>query len=270
MKRILTALVAVPLLVAAVLLLSPAWMLVLAVVLTEFALVEYVRLARRAGADRVVGLLLFVVPAASIYLTLDLWAVAAPPQPSVLAAALLASGVVAVAGLAGGGDFKASLVSIGALAFGLPYFTLAIVSYSRLQELSPWFLLLFLAIVWGGDSAAFYVGSRWGRTKLAPVVSPNKTWLGAAASFLTALAAAAAWSLLRYQRVDPALLLAAAAAAIAAQLGDLVESLYKRGVGVKDSGDLLPGHGGMLDRMDAGLLAAPTLYLSLEALGFGS
>lgn len=268
MNRILTAVVAVPLVVAAVLVLSPAGMLVLALVLTEIAILEYVRLMRRGGADRVVALLLVLVPAATLYLTLDLWGIAAP-RPDLLLGALLASGVVAVAALAARGEFKASLAAIGGLSFGLPYFTLALVSYCRLQELGPWYLLLFLAIVWGGDSAAFYVGSRWGRRKLAPVASPNKTWLGAAAGLVTAIVAAALWSQLRLQRLDPEILLAAAAAAIAAQLGDLVESLFKRGVGVKDSGDFLPGHGGMLDRMDSGLLAAPTLYLTLRALGVG-
>ena len=270
MKRILTAVVGVPLVVAAVLALPPAGLMVLAVALTQIAILEYVRLARRAGADRVVGLLLVLVPAAAIYLTLDLWGLAGAPRPDLLVVAMIASGVIAVAALASRGDFKAALGAIGAVSFGLPYFTLALVSYGRLQELSPWFLVLMLAITWGGDSAAFFVGTRWGRRKLAPVVSPNKTWLGAAASFVAALAITALWCQLRYQRVEPAILAAAAAAAVAAQLGDLVESLFKRGVGVKDSGNLLPGHGGMLDRMDAGLLAAPTLYLALRALGVGS
>lgn len=267
MKRVLTAVVAMPLVVAAVFVLPPAWILVLAVALTELAVFEYVKLARRAGADRVVGLLPYLVPAAAVYLTLDLWGFEEAPQPDLLLAALLVSGVVAIAALAARGDFRASLGAIGALSFGLPYFTLAVTSYSRLQELSPWFLVLLLAIVWGGDSAAFFFGTRWGRRKLAPVVSPHKTWLGAVAGFLTALVAAALWSQLRYQQLEPAILAAAAAAAIAAQLGDLVESLFKRAVGVKDSGDLLPGHGGMLDRMDAALLAAPVFYLALRALG---
>lgn len=267
MKRILTAVVGMPLVVAAVFVLPPAWILVLALALTEFAVLEYARLSRRAGADRVVGLLPYLVPVASVYLCLDLWGFERAPTPDLLVAALLVSGAVAVVALAARGDFGASLGAIGALSFGLPYFTLAVISYSRLQELSPWFLVLLLAIVWGGDSAAFFFGTRWGRRKLAPVVSPHKTWLGAVAGFLTALAAAVVWSQLRYQRPEPEVLVAAAAAAIAAQLGDLVESLFKRGVGVKDSGDLLPGHGGMLDRMDAALLAAPVFYLALRALG---
>ncbi len=139
-------------------------------------------------------------------------------------------------------------------------------------------LLLFLFLcVWCGDIAALYIGKNFGRRKLAPSLSPNKTWEGAIASiagsvlFGMALIAGGNWLMARgssFTRLHTAepwwhFLLLAIALNLAAQLGDLVESALKRGVGVKDSGTLLPGHGGVLDRIDALLLAAPVLWFAI-------
>ena len=136
------------------------------------------------------------------------------------------------------------------------------------QENIPLFVgVLLLAIVWLGDSGAYYIGKTWGRHKLAPRVSPNKTWEGSIASTAAGLLAAAVWSYWRLGEVDGWILLLAGLVSIAAQIGDLVESLLKRGAGVKDSGQILPGHGGMLDRMDALLFAAPVMWLGVELLG---
>jgi phosphatidate cytidylyltransferase len=124
-------------------------------------------------------------------------------------------------------------------------------------------LLFFaLALNWIGDSAAYYAGRLFGRHKLAPVVSPNKTWEGAAASVI----ASVAFGLLYLGCFMPRLPWwevagMAVLGNIAGQLGDLAESAIKRGAGVKDSSNLLPGHGGMLDRVDSSLFALPTVYL---------
>ena len=155
----------------------------------------------------------------------------------------------------------------GALGFGTLYFALPLSSIHLLQGIDPWLILLLLAIVWLGDTAAYYVGSRIGRHKMAPVISPKKSWEGAAAGFLTAIAATLIWDVWRRGGLEPGLLAAAAATAVAAQIGDLVESMIKRGSGVKDSGNILPGHGGFLDRMDAMLFAAPVLLLGLWLAG---
>ncbi len=122
-------------------------------------------------------------------------------------------------------------------------------------------LMLVLAITWIGDSAAYFVGRAFGRTKLAPVLSPKKSWEGFAgglvASILTALVAVPLLGLpIGYL---PAALIGLVAG-IAGTVGDLGESLLKRQVGVKDSGALIPGHGGILDRMDSLLFTAPVVY----------
>lgn len=133
-----------------------------------------------------------------------------------------------------------------------------------LREASPHWLVLALAINWLGDSAAFYVGRAWGRRRLAPRISPAKTWEGAAAS----LAVGIAFGGVYLSRFLPSVSLMEALALsavtnIAGQCGDLAESVLKRSAGVKDSGTMLPGHGGWLDRVDSSLFAFPALALWL-------
>ncbi|HKI85559.1 MAG TPA: phosphatidate cytidylyltransferase, partial [Thermoanaerobaculia bacterium] len=113
-----------------------------------------------------------------------------------------------------------------------------------------------------------YLGSRFGRHKMAPLVSPKKSWEGAVAGFVTGLLATWIWSYWRLGTVSAGLMAVGAGTAFFAQIGDLVESMLKRAAGVKDSGALLPGHGGVLDRMDAMLFAAPVLLLGLWWLGY--
>lgn len=122
------------------------------------------------------------------------------------------------------------------------------------------FLLLVLSVVWAGDSAAYFVGRGVGRTKLAPQISPNKTMEGAIANLLGSVAAALAFSWWLDEVGLWRLAGAGIVASIAGQLGDLLESSWKRTVGVKDSGGLLPGHGGILDRVDALIFAAPAVW----------
>ena len=122
----------------------------------------------------------------------------------------------------------------------------------------PALTMTLLAVVWAADSAAWFAGRRFGRVRLAPRVSPGKTWEGAAGGLAAgaAVGAAAAWWL---ALPVPGFLLAAVLAAGASVIGDLYESVCKRRAGVKDSGRLLPGHGGLLDRID-GLTAAAPVY----------
>jgi phosphatidate cytidylyltransferase len=131
-------------------------------------------------------------------------------------------------------------------------------------------------VVWAGDIAALYIGRRWGRHKLAPTISPNKSWEGALGSVAGGLLVTgfllglehllkarfdSAW--LSYPEDIWYWLRLSVVVNVAAQVGDLVESALKRSAGVKDSGTLLPGHGGVLDRIDALLLAAPVLWYAL-------
>lgn len=123
----------------------------------------------------------------------------------------------------------------------------------------PALLLFALVITWVGDTAAYFVGRSVGKHALAPHLSPKKTWEGTVASFVGSLLVAAAFG--RWLSAPlPHLLAMAAVGNVAGQVGDLLESAYKRSAGVKDSGTLLPGHGGILDRIDALILAIPVVW----------
>ncbi len=167
-------------------------------------------------------------------------------------------------------------------AFGYIALPMAMLVQLREQWAGAFWLLYLLLVVWAGDILAYFVGRALGRHRMAPGISPKKTWEGAVASLVASLvvgnflfshALEISSFLLRWgliQRRDglfglekpemwPIILLTIALN-VAAQLGDLVESLIKRGARVKDSGTILPGHGGMLDRIDALLFAAPVLW----------
>ncbi len=176
--------------------------------------------------------------------------------------------------------FPAALTSVFAFCYiALP---LGFLVQVRQQWSGAFLLLYLLLIVWAGDIFAYFVGRSVGRHFMSPRVSPKKTWEGAAASLAASVLVGALLynyalristtmlnahlierrdGLFALQKAElwPIILLSAAIN-IAAQLGDLVESLIKRGAGVKDSGTILPGHGGMLDRIDALLFAAPVLW----------
>jgi phosphatidate cytidylyltransferase len=123
----------------------------------------------------------------------------------------------------------------------------------------PVLLLFVLVITWVGDSAAYFVGRSLGKHPLAPHLSPKKTREGTVASFLGSLIVAIVFA--RFMTVPlPHLLGMAAVGNVAGQVGDLLESAYKRSAGIKDSGSLLPGHGGVLDRIDALILAIPVVW----------
>ncbi len=268
MKRLLTAAVTVPLALVAVFRLPSPWFFVLVTLLIGAAVVEFVRLARRAAPRVPVAVLPWVVPVAALAASpgvLGWHPQALGWDPMIAMAALVPLGFGALA-LFSRAPLAEAVSGLGLLSFGLPYFAVPIASLCHLQRSDPWLLLLLLAIVWLGDSAAYYLGTRFGRHKLAPVVSPNKSWQGAAAGLAASVLAAVAWGWWRLGAPSASLVLLAAVTAVAAQIGDLVESMIKRAAGVKDSGTLFPGHGGALDRLDALLFAAPVWHLGLRLL----
>lgn len=131
-------------------------------------------------------------------------------------------------------------------------------------------LLLALVLVWAADTGAYFTGRRFGKRKLAPRISPNKTVEGLAGGVLLAVLVALVGAPLAGATLEqmPAVALVAVATILASVTGDLFESLLKRHIGVKDSGDLIPGHGGVLDRMDSVLAALPVFALGKAWFGF--
>jgi len=269
MQRLLTAAVVVPLVLAALFCLPSVWWFVVLAIFAEIAAWEYLAIVRARAPRAPLLPLLMLVPLAAVALSASMVA----PAPLAAARLLLAATVLSVGlgslVLLSRTPLDEAIPALGILCFGIPYFAVPVASLHQLQRADPWLVFLLMAIVWLGDTAAYYVGSRLGRHKMAPVISPKKSWEGAIAGFVTSVLAAAAWSVWRLGRLDPGLLGVAAVTAVAAQVGDLVESMIKRGSGVKDSGNVLPGHGGVLDRLDAMLFAAPIFLLGLWWLRIG-
>jgi phosphatidate cytidylyltransferase len=157
-------------------------------------------------------------------------------------------------------------ISIGSAA--LLFVVLPFSYIVRLDELEPvgrQLVLFTLVLVWAGDMLAYFVGKSLGRVPMAPALSPKKTWEGAMGNVLASMIVAVLFA--KWMQTDViTLLVIAGIANIAGQAGDLIESAYKRGAAVKDSGGLLPGHGGMLDRIDSLILATPVVWILYQWL----
>lgn len=158
-------------------------------------------------------------------------------------------------------DLAKALPRAALLVLGVVYVFACWKCAIPLRERSPHWLMYALILNWAGDIGAYYVGRRFGAHKLAPRVSPKKSQEGAVASVVTSVLIAGAY-LVKFLPSVPLwhAIALTAAANIAGQLGDLTESAMKRGAGVKDSGAILPGHGGFLDRVDSTLFALPVVY----------
>ena len=128
----------------------------------------------------------------------------------------------------------------------------------------PGHIMMTLVVVWSGDTGAYFAGRALGRHKLYPLISPNKTWEGSIGGVLASILGAYIIHLTMLPDLDlTTLLLVSILGGAVAQIGDLVESAFKRSCGVKDSGQILPGHGGMLDRLDGVMFSAPIFALIL-------
>jgi phosphatidate cytidylyltransferase len=133
--------------------------------------------------------------------------------------------------------------------------------------MGPFYLYFLAAVVFLGDTGAFFIGRPFGRHKMTPIASPNKSWEGSAGGFLFAVAGALAARLILLPAVPVAtVILTALVVHAAAQVSDPLESLFKRAVGVKDSSNRLPGHGGFLDRIDSLILAGPLFYFIVRTI----
>jgi len=156
-----------------------------------------------------------------------------------------------------------AISSAGLLFVALPFSY--IVRVNEIERTGRQFVLFTLALVWAGDIFAYFVGQSLGRLPMAPALSPKKTWEGAFANVVGSLLVAIVFA--KWMQVETSsLLITAALANVAGQAGDLIESAYKRGAVVKDSSSLLPGHGGMLDRIDSLILASPVVWLVFQWL----
>jgi phosphatidate cytidylyltransferase len=160
-------------------------------------------------------------------------------------------------------DLSRSLVDVSVLIFGTLYigFTLGHLLLTRALPDGIFLIFFVVLVTWAGDTGAYYAGMSMGRTPLAPSISPNKTVEGLLGGCLLAVMIALiarAWFIPSFTILDAVVL--GLVLTVVGLIGDLSESMFKRSAGVKDSGGLIPGHGGVLDRLDSLLLTAPTYY----------
>jgi len=270
--RVIAALLMAPLAIAAILMLATPWMAALAAVVFMIGLWEWLKLAEIDDTlHRTILLLLNL-----LLMVLMVWA---SHGSSVLFQIMALVGVVwwllALLWLRHY-DF-ASDHDTHARAFKLAAGTLAILpawcALVLLHQDGPMghrWLLTALAVVWAADSGAYFAGRRFGKRKLAPRISPNKTVEGLVGGLLGGLVVGLAfgWYAGATPAQLPALALVSVITVLFSVFGDLFESLLKRHVGAKDSGDVIPGHGGVLDRIDGVLAALPLFLVGKEILGF--
>lgn len=259
-QRELTAAVLIPA-VLAILIAAPTWAWALLVAAaSSVALLEFYAILEAAGwvAPKNAGLLLFLgILAAAYFASL---------------AALLALAAVTLLALPTLVMFSSPpeailLPSSAGSVFATLYVAMGGAAMIGLRALGWKPVIFVLAIVWASDSAAYYVGRRWGKRKLAPVVSPKKTWAGLFGQLGAGLVFGLGAGLFVAPERGALAALAGAGMGLlvsgVAVVGDLVESTFKRSASVKDSGSLLPGHGGLLDRLDSLLYASPVVLLVL-------
>lgn len=288
LKRIATAVVLIPI-VLALILRAPVWMLaIVAAIVALLTIHEFLKLTESYGVRPMAWPT--HVFAALFFLMLALTAQGETALVStgkflvILAFAAAIVPFVFLTRAMRGENLRAGYPAAAASVFAFAYIALpmGMLVQLRQQWAGAFLLLCLLLVVWAGDIFAYFVGKSIGRHLMAPRISPKKTWEGAAASLISSIAVG--WLLFAHaEQISMALLrvglitrpdgmygsevpamssvvLLTIMLNIAAQLGDLVESLIKRGADVKDSGSILPGHGGMLDRIDALLFAAPVLW----------
>lgn len=258
-RRVYSALVFFPLFYVLVRHLPPAAFSLFVAIGILLAQYEYYRLHFRGpssppmGLGLALGLLVaagFAVPGL----------LTEPATITFIVMAVLVSHVLA------GRELTAGLLDTAVIAFGVFYVAWLLGHLILIRHMADGsFLIFFLFLVtWANDTAAYYVGTYLGRHPMAPRISPKKTWEGAVGGLVGSVAAAfacRAWFLGSLGVADAAVL--GLLIGIAAPLGDLGESVLKRSAGVKDSGGIIPGHGGVLDRVDSLIFTAPVLYYYL-------
>jgi phosphatidate cytidylyltransferase len=262
---------------------SPKWLLLAAVTaVVELCLYEFFKLCQHAGFKPLSGLAYLVSAALCALRAMD------TSEPEVYSFVLLVTFVLVTLAVALPltRDLKTYLGAIATTIFGVAYIGLTLscllpLRFSRLGASSldlagaagtsagrNLMLLLFL-VIWADDTFAYLVGRTLGRKMLFPSISPKKTLEGSVAGLAGSLLVAWGFARLFWQTASlKKVILLAGLVALFGQIGDLAESAMKRGAELKDSGSVLPGHGGLLDRVDSLLFGAPVLWLSLAIMDF--
>lgn len=266
-QRILTAAVLAPAVIAAVWWLPPDWFAVLLIMVAALAAWEWALLAGLETVPGRGGMIATVL----VLCVIGTWL--APGLAYSLATIAVLGWLIGLAAVIAyeRGAFRQAGERNGMAIIGLLVLvpaTLSLITLRATPDGHLWVLFLFV-LIWAADSVAYFSGKRWGRRRLAPRVSPGKSVEGLLGALVVGLVLGAGFAATLGMSVYGVIsfLLLVVMTVLISVLGDLVESLCKRLAGVKDSGSLLPGHGGLLDRIDSLVAAAPLFLLGLWLLG---
>ncbi|MBX9403816.1 phosphatidate cytidylyltransferase [Lysobacter sp. BMK333-48F3] len=279
--RLLAALVMAPVAIAAILLLPTPWMIAVAAVLFLAGLWEWFDLAE---IEDTLSRTVLLVAHLALMVTI-VWASRGGGMGAVQAPSMVLFKIASLVGVvwwllallwlqrfqfASNHETYARAFKLAAAALSVIPAWCALAWIHAEGPNGHWWLLTALAVVWAADSGAYFAGRKFGMLKLAPRVSPNKTVEGLIGGAIAGVAAGVGFSLLAGARTEQLhwIALVSLAAVLFSVIGDLFESLLKRHVGVKDSGHLIPGHGGILDRIDGVLAALPVFALGKAIFGF--
>lgn len=256
-RRVYAALIFIPLFYLVVRYTSPNAFFAFVVVVAEVALLEFYRLHFQRKPV-VIGIAMGMINA-GLLLSHYHW----PNVWSLSSLLFFMIGAMLLAFLVGNYDISRNLVDVSVLIFGALYIGLTMGHLLLIRALPDGAFLIFFVVLitWAGDTGAYYVGNSMGRTRLSPNISPNKTVEGLLGGCILAIVVALVarlWFMPFFSLFDAVVL--GIVLTLAGLVGDLSESMFKRSAGVKDSSGLIPGHGGMLDRLDSLLLTAPTYY----------
>lgn len=260
LKRVATGAVLIPIIVAIIFYAGPSWILAVSAVIAVLALIEFNALVRVEKRDRAFDWLGTISGAILVPAVYFLGPVLLAPVLIALVFLFFFYSIIAPRTL---GD---SSLDTAHKALGLLYIALPISFITPLSALpqGQWWLLFLLVVVWVNDTGAYFAGRTLGRHKLSPEISPKKTIEGAIGGVMGGVIAAFAFAHLAGLGLNlPEAFALSAAIGVIAIVGDLAESVLKRSAGVKDSGAIIPGHGGMLDRIDSLLFTIPFLYFYL-------
>jgi phosphatidate cytidylyltransferase len=257
LKRIVVSLIAIPLLYLCLTELPPVYFLALMVLVSALAQYEFHAMYKTPRIISALGIAGGIALLTSFYFT-------APPDIRAypLMALIISILCITSARLFSSKDPASALKDITPAVVGIIYIPLLAAPMWLLRLAGYEWIILLLVSVWTADTFAFFIGSKFGKRRLYREISPNKTVAGAVGSVAGGVIASVITGILLIKDLGlPGLILIGTALGSVTIVGDLVESMFKRDAGIKDSGSLIPGHGGVLDRIDSILFAAPTLYI---------
>lgn len=267
LKRLLISAVVIPLLYFYVTKLSSLYFFFLVAAATALAQYEFYKMYNIKGLLKCLGIVLGSLTLCLVYVSNNTLYL---KETSITDALIISFILIACIRLFYKRNPLSSMQDISAVVIAIAYIAGLISYHLYLRDHGPEWIVILYVLVWASDSCAFYVGSNFGKRKLYEEISPNKTVAGLIGSILGGIIGALVFKFVFASAIVltlPEAVVIGAVAGVVAVIGDLVESMFKRDAGVKDSGNLFSAHGGMLDKIDSALFVGPVLYWMAFAMG---